>query len=53
MKSLPAVALDAVREDIQAAYDYFEVRVSGAGERFLDRYFSTTDTIALNRGVLR
>ena len=48
MKSLPAVALDAVREDIQAAYDYFEARVSGAGERFLDRYFSTTDTIALN-----
>jgi hypothetical protein len=25
----------------QAAYDYFEARVSGAGERFLDRYFST------------
>ena len=48
MKSLPVVTLEAVREDLQAAYDYFETRVAGAGERFLERYFSTADKIALN-----
>jgi hypothetical protein len=39
VKSLPVVTLEAVREDLQAAYDYFETRVAGAGERFLERYF--------------
>lgn len=48
MKSLPVVALDVVQEDVQAAYDYFEERLSGAGERFLERYFAATDQIALN-----
>ena len=48
MKPLPVVALGAVREDSQAAYDYFEARLPGAGERFLERYFKTTDRIAAN-----
>jgi plasmid stabilization system protein ParE len=48
VKRLPVVALDAVREDVQAAYDYFEVRAPGAGDKFLERYFRTTDRIALN-----
>jgi plasmid stabilization system protein ParE len=48
VKSLPVVALDAVREDLQAVYDYFEARVAGAGERFLGRYFATAERIALN-----
>lgn len=48
MKSLPVVALEPVREDVQAAYDYFEARLAGAGDRFLDRYFTTTDRIGLN-----
>jgi plasmid stabilization system protein ParE len=45
---VPVVALAAVSEDVQAAYDYFEARWTGAGDRFLDRYFETTDRIALN-----
>lgn len=48
MKSRPVVALDSVREDVQAAYDYFEKRPSGGGDRFLERYFATTDRIGLN-----
>lgn len=48
MKSLPVVALDPVREDVQAAYDYFEDRLAGAGDRFLNRYFATSDRIGLN-----
>ncbi len=48
MNSIPVVALYPVREDVQAAYDYFEQRWRGAGERFIERYFATTDRIALN-----
>jgi len=48
VKSLPVVALEAAREDLQAVYDYFEMRVMGAGERFLGRYFAAADKIALN-----
>ena len=48
MKPVPVVALAVVKDDVQAAYDYFESRLSGAGERFLERYFATTDRIRLN-----
>ena len=48
MKSQAVVALAPVGADVQAAYDYFEARVSGAGERFLTRYFEATDQIATN-----
>ena len=48
MKRLPVVALDAVREDVQAAYDYFEERVARTGDRFLTRYFATADRIGRN-----
>jgi plasmid stabilization system protein ParE len=48
VKSVAVVALDVVQADVQAAYDYFESRVIGAGERFLQRYFATTDEIARN-----
>lgn len=48
MKRLPVVALAAVGEDMQAAYDYFEARGAGAGEKFLGRYFAITDRIAQN-----
>ena len=48
MNPVPVVALDPVRDDVQAAYDYFEERWSGAGDRFLDHYFATADRIALN-----
>ena len=48
MKSLPVVALDAVREDVQAAYDYFAARGTGVGDTFLERYFATANRIASN-----
>jgi plasmid stabilization system protein ParE len=48
VKKGPAVALDAVRDDVQLAYDYFAVRGPGVGDRFLEHYFSATDRIALN-----
>jgi hypothetical protein len=48
MRSVPVVALDPVRDDVQAAYDYFEERLPGGGDAFLARYFATTDRIALN-----
>lgn len=48
MKSLPVVALDAVQEDVQTAYDYFAARGARAGDTFLNRYFAATDRIALN-----
>ena len=48
MNSRPVVALDAVREDVQAAYDYFAARGAGVGDKFLERYFAITDRIALN-----
>jgi hypothetical protein len=48
VKRLPVVALDAVRNDVQAAYEYFEARGHGAGEKFLGRYFTITDRISLN-----
>lgn len=48
MKSLPIVALDVVREDVQAAYDYFAEGISEGGERWLERYFATTEKIAEN-----
>ena len=51
MKSVPVVALGAVREDVQAAYDYFDVRWRGAGDEFLARYFATTDHIGLNAEI--
>ncbi len=48
VKSLPVVALADVVDDVQAAYDYFELRVPGAGNRFFERYFAATDEIGLN-----
>ena len=48
MKSVPVVALEPVRDDIQAAYDYFEERLAGGGDRFLAHYFAATDRIGLN-----
>lgn len=48
MKSQPVVVLEVVSADVQSSYDYFETRLPGAGERFLIRYFSTTDLIANN-----
>jgi plasmid stabilization system protein ParE len=51
VKSVPVVALAAVSDDVQAAYDYFEARGAHAGDRFLDRYFLTTDRIALNPAI--
>ena len=48
VKSQPVVALEVVSADVQAAYDYFETRLPGAGERFLTRYFATADKIASN-----
>lgn len=48
MKSLPVVALDAVREDVQAAYDYFSARSPKGGEKLLDRYFAMTERIERN-----
>ncbi len=48
MKSKPVVALAAVADDVQLAYDYFEDRVSGGGERFFERYFEAIDHAALN-----
>ena len=48
MKRLPVVALDAVRDDMQLVYDYFEARAPRAGDRFLERYFAVTERIALN-----
>lgn len=51
MKSVPVVAFDVVRDDVQIAYDYFEAQSEGAGARLLDRYFATTDRISLNPEV--
>ena len=48
MNSKPVVALECVSDDVQVAYDYFALRFSGGGERFLERYFRTIDQIALN-----
>jgi hypothetical protein len=48
MKSVPVVALDPVRDDVQAAYDYFEEQLPGGGDAFLSRYFTTADRIGLN-----
>ena len=48
MKSQPVVALDVVREDVQAAYDYFSTRSPGGGDQLLDRYFATADRIGRN-----
>lgn len=47
MSGKSVIALDVVRDDVQLAYDYFEDRVGGSGERFLTRYFVVTDKIAL------
>jgi len=44
----PVVALQLVSEDLQFAYDYFSARLHGGGDRFLDRYFESTDRIVLN-----
>jgi len=44
----PVVALQDVSGDVQLAYDYFEDRIPGAGERFLNRYFEAVDRIATN-----
>lgn len=51
MKSLPVVALDAVGEDVQAAYDYFSARSPAGGDKLLARYFATTDRIESNPEV--
>ena len=48
MTSKPVVALGPVSEEVQLAYDYFAARLRGGGDRFLERYFATTDRIALN-----
>ena len=48
MKSRPVVALDVVREDVQAAYDYFTLRGASAGAHFLENYFAITDRMAAN-----
>lgn len=48
MNSKPVVALAAVSDDVQLAYDYFADRRTGGGDRFLRRYFTATDGIALN-----
>ena len=45
MKGLPVVALEIVRDDIQAAYDYFSARSASGGEKLLESYFATTDRI--------
>jgi hypothetical protein len=47
VKGKPLVALALVSDDIQSAHDYFEVRVAGAGDRFLQRYFAVTGQIAM------
>lgn len=48
MNPKPVVALDVTGEDVQLAYDYFESRSAGSGERFLQRYLVVTDLIAAN-----
>ncbi|RXK56785.1 hypothetical protein ESB00_13215 [Oleiharenicola lentus] len=48
MTGKPVVALAIVSEDVQNAYDYFSARLPEGGDRFLDRYFETTDRIAIN-----
>lgn len=48
MNAKPVVALADVREDVQIACDYFDMRVGATGGRFMRRYFATTDRIALN-----
>lgn len=50
MNSKPVVALAAVSDDVQLAYDYFADRRTGGGDRFLKRHFAATDSIALNPG---
>ena len=37
-----------VRDDVQAAHDYFEEQLPDGGEAFLTRYFATADRIGLN-----
>ncbi len=48
MTGKPVVALEPVSEDVQLAYDYFAARLIGGGDKFLARYFHSTDQIALN-----
>jgi len=48
MKSLPVVALTAVDQDVQLAYDYFEAHLPGAGERFLQHFFAVAGRIEAN-----
>jgi len=48
VNSKPVVALAQVCEDMQIAYDYFAARLFAGGEKFLERYFTATDQIALN-----
>lgn len=48
MINKPVVALEQVSEDVQLAYDYFAARLIGGGDKFLERYFISTDRIALN-----
>jgi plasmid stabilization system protein ParE len=48
VNSKPVVALATVRDDVQLAFDYFQTRVGASGDKFLDRYFTTVDQIALN-----
>ena len=48
MISKPVVALEQVSEDVQLAYDYFADRLFDGGDKFLERYFTLTDQIALN-----
>jgi len=48
VKSLPVVVLEPVRDDVQAAHDYFELRVARTGDRFLERYFGVVERIGLN-----
>ncbi len=48
MNSKPVVALAQVSEDVQLAHDYFAARLDAGGDKFLKRYFTATDQIALN-----
>jgi hypothetical protein len=48
VKTPPVVALAAVREDVQAAHDYFSARSPAGGDKLLERSFATTDRIESN-----
>ena len=51
MNGKPVVALAMVSADVQHAYDYFAARLQGGGDKFLQRYFESTDQIASNPAI--